>query len=307
LGTADKWVVVSYQKANTAPGYVNIPGGFGFRNRIINGDMRIDQRNAGASLTVSSNNLVYSLDRWVFQPLSTSMSVQRIGSGSGPFSIQINGNAGSTGFNLIQKIESYNVSDLASQTVTLTFTVSSTVLTTATAYYQTPTAQDNFGSLNSIVSIGAYPITTTPTRQSLTFTLPASAVNGLQLFVINGGALTSGSVNIKDVQLEAGSVATTFERRDYGRELMMCQRYYETGKYSTIQQSTNGFGVGSTQSFVVAKRTVPTMVYTLVSSSGVNTTANDWNTTVTNFGVYHFANATGNVQFVNNYTAVSEL
>ena len=30
---------------------VNIPNTFGFKNRIINGDMRIDQRNAGASVT----------------------------------------------------------------------------------------------------------------------------------------------------------------------------------------------------------------------------------------------------------------
>jgi hypothetical protein len=31
---------------------------------------------------------------------------------------------------------------------------------------------------------------------------------------------------ITGVMLEAGSVASPFERRDYGRELMMCQRYY---------------------------------------------------------------------------------
>jgi hypothetical protein len=36
----------------------------GTRNRIINGDMRIDQRNAGASVTVNSSNNFYAVDRW---------------------------------------------------------------------------------------------------------------------------------------------------------------------------------------------------------------------------------------------------
>jgi len=37
--------------------------GFGFKNRIINGAMVIDQRNAGASITPSTNGIM-SLDRW---------------------------------------------------------------------------------------------------------------------------------------------------------------------------------------------------------------------------------------------------
>jgi len=37
-------------------------GAFSFKNRIINGDMRIDQRNAGASVTPTNGQ--YTLDRW---------------------------------------------------------------------------------------------------------------------------------------------------------------------------------------------------------------------------------------------------
>jgi hypothetical protein len=40
------------------------PSGFGFKNRIINGAMIIDQRNAGASVTVNTSADVFSADRW---------------------------------------------------------------------------------------------------------------------------------------------------------------------------------------------------------------------------------------------------
>ena len=37
------------------------------RNRIINGDMRIDQRNAGASVSLSGLAVTYTLDRWAIR------------------------------------------------------------------------------------------------------------------------------------------------------------------------------------------------------------------------------------------------
>jgi hypothetical protein len=46
---------------NSAPSVI---GGLGFRNRIINGDMRIDQRNEGASVSVSTGGQPYGVDRW---------------------------------------------------------------------------------------------------------------------------------------------------------------------------------------------------------------------------------------------------
>jgi hypothetical protein len=54
---------------------------FGMRNRIINGDMRIDQRNAGASVTQTTST-VYTLDRWVSYGTVTSKFTTQQNAGS---------------------------------------------------------------------------------------------------------------------------------------------------------------------------------------------------------------------------------
>ena len=80
------------------------------------------------------------------------------------------------------------------------------------------------------------------------------------------------------VQFEPGTEVSPFERRDYGRELMMCQRYYEksfpqgtvpaNGGSSTTLATVDGavygmaqnrIGAGPTTQFKVTKRAVPTM------------------------------------------------
>jgi len=87
---------------------------------------------------------------------------------------------------------------------------------------------------------------------------------------------------ITGVQLEVGSVATPFERRDYGRELAMCQRYYEksyavdTAVGTGLAAGIVGFntpltGTGDIPaniSFKVTKRANPTLtVYNAVSGA----------------------------------------
>jgi predicted secreted protein len=108
----------------------------GFKNRIINGAMVIDQRNAGASVTVNSGNNYYAVDRFTAQGQSTDgvFTVQQVSDAPNGFTNSLkvtvttaDSSIGSTQFYLMsQRIEGYNVSDLGfgaagASTVTLSF------------------------------------------------------------------------------------------------------------------------------------------------------------------------------------------
>jgi hypothetical protein len=112
------------------------------KNRIINGDMVIDQRNAGASITPSSG-FTYSLDRWQYgADVGSKVSIQR-NAGSvtppagytnylGVTSLSAYTAGASEQYDLIQHIEGYNTADLAwgtadAKTITLSFWVRSSL------------------------------------------------------------------------------------------------------------------------------------------------------------------------------------
>jgi hypothetical protein len=55
-----------------------LPAGLGFRNTIINGNMAIDQRNSGSSITATVNG-GYGLDRWgMYLSAASKFSLQRL-------------------------------------------------------------------------------------------------------------------------------------------------------------------------------------------------------------------------------------
>ncbi len=241
--------------------------GIGFRNRIINGDMRIDQRNAGASVTPASND--YTLDRWQYNGTQTSkFTVQRNAGSVTPPTNFINylgftvasavSVAASDFFATRHHIEGFNISDLGwgtanAQTVTLSFWVRSSLTGT---FGGTLTNSDQDRSYPFSFSISA---ANTWEQKAITVSGPTSGTwlsdngRGITLaFSLGAGTTYSGTANtwntglyfaptgatsvvgtngatfyITGVQLEAGSVATPFERRPYGTELALCQRYYE--------------------------------------------------------------------------------
>jgi hypothetical protein len=222
----------------THTGSISSVNTFGYKNRIINGGMLIWQR-----ATSNTGGIGYvTADRWsMYSGTSPAMSQSTDAPNGYRYSANVSGSGASTG--LTQKIESYNVSDLYQQTITVSFWLKQTVgagsgaISIALSY---ATAQDNFGSTTSI---GSANINTTSSwaQYSATFTnLPSGVINGLQTTISTTGA-GAATFFITGVQLEVGSKATPFDMRDYGNELRMCQRYFST-TYSA------GIAVGSISS-----------------------------------------------------------
>ena len=119
-------------------------GAIGFKNRIINGNMSIDQRNAGAAITFAGGvERKYTVDRWGFVYFQNSKFTgqQNLNSVTPPagfvnyFGLQTAATftVGTTEvFTLSQLIEGYNVADLNwgtanAKTITLSFWVRSSL------------------------------------------------------------------------------------------------------------------------------------------------------------------------------------
>ena len=237
------------------------------RNRIINGAMVIDQRNAGASVSISS--AAYTLDRYQMGctggGVYTCQQSSTVPSGfSKSMALTVttpDSSIAATDYYVIQQaIEGLNVYDLGwgasgALTVTLSFWVRSSI----TGTY----AGSLVDSATTTSYVFTYTINVANTWEQKTITISGPTTgtwntnNTASIYLIldlgsgsnrNGTASTwqtaasyytrtSGSTNwiatngatfyLTGVQFEVGSVATPFERRLYGQELALCQRYYQ--------------------------------------------------------------------------------
>ena len=319
--------------------------GLFFRNRIINGDMRIDQRNAGASITLSTTTQ-YPVDRFASfkgtsgatvtaQQSSTAPTgfvnsiVYTVSTGSSPAAGDING--------FWQQIEGTNVSDLAwGSASALPITVSFWVRASVTGTY-------SFSLNNSAVDrfyVATYTVNSANTWEYKTIAIAGDTsgtwlrTTGVGIQIVwdlgygsnfNGTAgswgsstirRTSGSVQlvantgatlyITGVQLETGSVATPFERRPFGTELMLCQRYYQTvracAQDNGAAASTKAYTIPV--NFNVAMRAAPTITYTAITTSNVTSR------TAINIFEYGFAHqviASGGPSMLEISTAVASI
>jgi len=235
----------------------------GFRNRLINGGMTIDQRNAGASV---STNGSYPVDRFqmgLTAAIGSTFTAQQSSTAATGFTNSFVWTVGTAGTatgtqsaRFDQQIEGYNVADMGfgaagASTFTLSFWVRSSVTGTYCVFFNNNALDRSY--------VAQYTISAANTWEQKTITVSGDTsgtwlkTNGSGLRVgwdlgsgsdrnTTAGAWASGfftrtssqtnfigntgaTFYITGVQLEKGSTATSFDYRPYGTELALCQRY----------------------------------------------------------------------------------
>ena len=317
IAGAGQVLILQYDATNgvwelSNPSYAQVPTNtFGFKNRIINGGMVIDQRNAAASQTfTAAAALAYSVDRWYGYCTGANVTGQQISGGTTPTVTQnryrFTGAASVTAVGFGQRIEQKNCYDLAGSTCTLSadLAISATLTTvTWTASYATTTA-DTFGTLASPtvtqIATGTFTVSATVTNFTTNISIPAAATTGIQI-VFTVGALTAGLTwTIGNVQFEKGSTATSFDYRPYGTELALCQRYFQSyngdgGAVKAVMPYQSAASTGELDAYMVLPvrmRSAPTAAISNLTAYDGNTTAasltsiTTYNNTSSIFGCY---------------------
>lgn len=185
--------------------------GPGFKNRIINGDMRIDQRNAGASVTPTTN-LTYVLDRWcAVLTASSKYSVQQNAASVTPptgftnylgvTSLSAYSVASGDLFQIRQVIEGFNTADLAygtasAKTVTLSFWVRSSLTGTFGGCLNNSAGNRTYLFQYTISSANTWEYKTVTIAGDTTGTWLTTNGSGIEVrFGLGAGATYSGTAN----------------------------------------------------------------------------------------------------------------
>ena len=276
--------------------------GFGFKSRIINGAMVIDQR--ATAITASG----YTVDRFAY--FGSQASKATIAKDTSVYPTDFNASlkvlsssayaVGSTEeFELYQSIEGFNTADLGwgtanASTITLSFRVYSSLTGTFGGALQNAAGNRSYPFTYSIPTANTWTTISVTIAGDTTGTWGTG--NGIGIAVYWGlgvGSTKSGTAGawagayytsatgavsvvgtngatfyITGVQLEKGSTATSFDYRPYGTEFMLCQRYYEVCSATYLQAAT-GAGGGNIVAgqYRVTKRATPTLTLTLINGT----------------------------------------
>ena len=238
-----------------------------YRNRVINGNFDIWQR--GTSQTSAGYG---SDDRWNnFHSGSTKTHSQQtfaLGQTDVPgnpkyFSRTVVSSVAGASNNVVKIHKVEDVSTFAGETATLSFWAKADAAKNIALEFV-----QEFGTGGSpsaaVIGIGVTTCALTTSWKKFTITVAIPSISGKTLGTTNDNSLAfifwfdagssfnsrtnslgqqSGTFDISGVQLEVGSKASAFERRPYGMELALCQRYYQI-----IDMGTNNVISSSYQS-----------------------------------------------------------
>jgi hypothetical protein len=248
----------------------------GFRNRLFNGSYAVAQR--GTTFASGSNNDdTYNLDRWyVLSDGNDAVDITQNTADAPPeqkFCIALDVETANKKFGVAQIIENINCADLQGQTVTVSFqakvsattkldnvkcaivawsgtadSVTSDIISAWGAEGTNPTLIANATYENTPANLN---VTTSWATYTVSAPIDTASTNNVIVFIWSDVTDTTAGdfLYLAGVQLEAGSVATPFERRPYGTELALCQRYYYRTKATASGQT---FGLSFNDSPTVA-------------------------------------------------------
>ena len=288
-----------------------------FKNRIINGDFIIDQRNAGASTTPSTGP-TRVIDRWKVEIAGSGRCLvgQNLGAIASPagltsyygMSVSTTTTPGSGDyFFLSQVIEGINTVDWVwgqstAKPVTLSFWVYSSLTGTGGGFIRN--AGESAGNYTRSWPF-SYTISSTNTWEYKTVAITGDIIGqwisgqldgvevGFEMWngstyqnasgawaggnftgpsnaTINYAGTLSSNLYLTGVQIEAGTVASPFERRHIAFELAQCQRYYEPSVARLGGYNTTGVALRSSVYFNVKKRPKASPTFTVISTPESN-------------------------------------
>jgi hypothetical protein len=290
-------------------------------NRLINGDMRIDQRNAGATGTAAG----YTIDRWYYNPTTIGMMNWRRGGASAGFggalvftSLSTFTLAATDTYAVFQPIEADMLNDIGfgaagASPMTLSFMAYSTLAGTFSGAIRNDVPNRSYPFSYTLAAStwtkvvipipgdtgGAWTLSGNGTGLIVGFDLgsganyrgPANAWASVNYVGVTG-AVSPVTVNgagfyLTGVKLEIGSVATPFPRQSLAKSLADCQRYYSdticlwAGGYSL-----GGYNFGQTVTFPVTMRAAPTVNFSNVNYANASGIGLSLGPTSSSVGVY---------------------
>ncbi len=246
-------------------------------NIIINGGFDVWQR--GTSFAVPANTKTYTADRWVaYDSTNTStISRQSADNDGSQYACRVQRDSGQTGTATEEFEQAFETEDIAKyrgKNVTVSVYLKKGANYSATSDNLVMTLVTGTAGEATHLNIGftgavtngtlTQAITSSSVKYSFTTTaVIASNVTQMALRFVKTPTGTAGAddwFQIEQVQLEAGSVATDFEIRNYATELAMCQRYFQLpGSWQAHSDTYTATAFKIMHSFPVTMRASPTI------------------------------------------------